>query len=411
MLNDLTATMTVPRRYESTASFARFLMRRMSDARLTQVAGSLTFTTLLALVPLLTIGLTVISAFPMFEDYSTRFKLMLLSTLVPEFAGKVFTIYMRQFADNAARLTTAGIAMLGVTAIMMMMTVERTFNSIWQVKKARPLLSQVMVYWTVLTLGPLILGVGLGGWSWLFKAYSFKRNLPFLAVLLQTVGMVGLSTILLALLYRIVPARFVPMRQALAGALVTSLLLILLKVWFGIYIVELGTYQTVYGAFAILPIFLLWVYLQWLLVLAGAVLTASLSYWENQAWRRPPAPPRRFVDAIEVLLLLDKAQDEGTALSLPALRQFIPVGFDELGFVLDRLVEAGLVERGQREGWVLKKKLSTVSLLDVFELFVYHPDDAGADVVSNAAAQLLQPLTTALGSDTMEDFARRLGRK
>lgn len=402
--------MTVPRRYESTTSFLRFVAQRMSDARLTQVAGSLTFTTLLALVPLLTIGLTVISAFPMFEDYSTRFKLMLLSTLVPEFAGKVFTVYMRQFADNAARLTTAGILMLGVTAILMMMTVERTFNGIWQVRKPRPLLSQVMVYWTVLTLGPLILGVGLGGWNWLFKAYRYKRELPLLVSILQALGMVGLSTLLLALLYRIVPARFVPMRQAFAGALVTSLLLILLKTWFGIYIVELGTYQTVYGAFAILPIFLLWVYLQWLLVLAGAVLTAALSYWAGQAWRRPPAPPRRFVDAIEVLLLLDQAQNEGRALRLPALRQTIPVGYDELGYVLDRLEEAALVERG-RDGWVLKKKLAAVPLLDVFEVFIYHPDDAGEDVVSHAAAQLLQPLATSLGSDTLEDFARRLGRK
>jgi membrane protein len=402
--------MTVPRRYESTTSFLRFVAQRMSDARLTQVAGSLTFTTLLALVPLLTIGLTVISAFPMFEDYSTRFKLMLLSTLVPEFAGKVFTVYMRQFADNAARLTTAGILMLGVTAILMMMTVERTFNGIWQVRKPRPLLSQVMVYWTVLTLGPLILGVGLGGWNWLFKAYRYKRELPLVVSILQAMGMVGLSTLLLALLYRIVPARFVPMRQAFAGALVTSLLLILLKTWFGIYIVELGTYQTVYGAFAILPIFLLWVYLQWLLVLAGAVLTAALSYWAGQAWRRPPAPPRRFVDAIEVLLLLDQAQDEGRALTVPTLRKTIPVGYDELGYVLDRLEEAALVERG-RDGWVLKKKLAVVSLLDVFEVFIYHPDDAGEDAVSHAAAQLLQPLAASLGSDTLEDFARRLGRK
>jgi len=403
--------MIAPRRYDTATSFVRFIMRRMSEARLTQVAGSLTFTTLLALVPLLTIGLTVISAFPMFEEYSTRFKLMLLSTLVPEFAGKVFTVYMRQFADNAAKLTTAGIIMLGITAILMMMTVERTFNSIWQVKRPRPLLSQVMVYWTVLTLGPVILGVGLGGWNWLFKAYRAKHELPQFVSIVQTLGMVGLSTMLLALLYRIVPARFVPMPQALAGALLTSVLLILLKIGFGTYIVEFGTYQTVYGAFAILPIFLLWLYLQWLLVLAGAVLTASLSYWEGQAWRRPPAPPRRFVDAIEVLLLLDQAQAEGRSLSLPVLRQTIPVGFDELGYVLDRLADAALVERGQREGWVLKRKLSAVSLLDVFELFVYHPDDAGADAVAHAAAQLLLPLTGALGGETVEAFARRLGRK
>lgn len=138
--------------------FADFIRQRLAQQRVLQVAGSLTFTTLLALVPLFTIALTMMSAFPVFSDYSTRFKVMLLSTLVPEFAGKVITVYMRQFADNAEKLTAAGIVMLGVTSLMLMATIERTFNSIWGVRRARPWLQQSMVYWTVLTLGPLVLG-------------------------------------------------------------------------------------------------------------------------------------------------------------------------------------------------------------------------------------------------------------
>jgi membrane protein len=402
--------MTAQRRYESELGFLRFVARRMAAARLAQVAGSLTFTTMLALVPLLTIGLTVVSAFPMFESFSNRFKLMLLSMLVPEFAGKVFSVYMRQFADNAANLTVVGVLMLLVTAILMMSTVERTFNGIWQVRRSRPLLSQVMVYWTVLTLGPLILSLGLTGWGLLFKTYHLKRNWPLITDIVQTIGVVGFSTLLLTLLYRIVPARVVPTRHAVIGAFITGVLINLIKSIFSVYIVSLGTYQVVYGAFAILPIFLIWVYLQWLCVLAGAVLTASLSYWEGNAWRRPSAAPRRFADAIEILLQLDSAHGRGVTTTLRDLRRTIHVGYDELGLVLDRLAEVGLVESSQRDGWVLKKRLSSITLLDVFQLFVYHTREAGEDAVAHAAAQLLQPLTVSLGHTTLADFALRLGR-
>lgn len=402
--------MTAQRRYEPMLGFLRFIARRMAAARLTQVAGSLTFTTMLALVPLLTIGLTVVSAFPMFESFSNRFKLMLLSMLVPEFAGKVFSVYMRQFADNAANLTVVGVAMLLVTAILMMSTVERTFNGIWQVRRARPLLSQVMVYWTVLTLGPVILSLGLTGWGLLFRTYHLKHNWPLFADIIQTIGVVGFSTVLLTLLYRIVPARVVPTRHAAIGAFFTGVLINLIKAVFGVYILSLGTYQVVYGAFAILPIFLIWVYLQWLCVLAGAVLTASLSYWEGHAWRRPPAAPRRFADAIEILLQLDAAQARGVSTTLRDLRRVIHVGYDELGLVLDRLAEVGLVEGTQRDGWVLKKRLASITLLDVFQLFVYRTREAGEDAVAHAAAQLLQPLTVSLGHTTLAEFAQRLGR-
>ncbi|HJU49618.1 MAG TPA: YihY family inner membrane protein, partial [Pseudogulbenkiania sp.] len=177
--------MCLAKRFEPYRGFARFLARRVGSHRVLQVAGSLTFTTLLALVPLLTIVLTVVAAFPVFADYSARFKLMLLSTLVPEFAGKVITVYMRQFADNAEKLTAAGIVMLGLTSLMLMSTIERTFNAIWSVRRSRPWLQQGMVYWSVLTLGPIAFGGGLIGWHWLLKATHFERYSRLLDELLQ----------------------------------------------------------------------------------------------------------------------------------------------------------------------------------------------------------------------------------
>ncbi|KZE33494.1 ribonuclease BN [Crenobacter luteus] len=410
MNRDITVQTTEFKRWDDWRGFGRFLFARMAQARLTQVAGSLTFTTLLALVPLFTVALIVVSAFPVFDDYSTRFKVMLLTTLVPEFAGKVFSVYLRQFADNAGKLTSAGVVMLGVTAIMMMMTVERTFNTIWRVTRSRPLISQTMVYWTVLTLGPLILGVGLGSWHWLFKTMARQHELSTLAELLQSVGAMVLTMLVLSLLYRIVPARFVPMRHALIGATLTAALMEILKAGFRYYIEEVASYQLVYGAFASLPIFLLWLYLLWLLVLAGAVLTASLSYWDGGAWRRSLDPRRRFLDAVEVLLLLDAAQSDGRAPTVTELRGAVNVGYDELGVVFDTLVQEGYAERTQGGACVLARKLNAIRLSELFRLFVYRPDeDDGA--IAREIEVLMRPLTDTFETTTLADFARRLARK
>ncbi|OHX12660.1 YihY family inner membrane protein [Chromobacterium sphagni] len=398
-------------RLEPYFGFARFLARRMGGLRVLQVSGSLTFTTLLALVPLFTIALTVISAFPVFSDYSTRFKIMLLSTLVPEFAGKVITVYMRQFADNAEKLTAAGIVMLGVTALMLMSTIERTFNAIWGVRRGRPWLQQGMVYWTVLTLGPLVLGGSLLSWRWLFRVTRFEKNLPFLASLVEAGGTIVLTALVLSLLYRIVPNRFVPIKHAIWGALATAVLLEATKAGFGFYIGQIASYQLVYGAFASIPIFLLWVYCLWLVVLAGAVFTSALSYWEGDAWRRRNQPQRRFLDALEVLLLLDAAHERGEALTPPQLREAVKVGYDELGLVLDKLAQLGYVQKGHGDAWVLMKRAAAIRLSELFELFVYRRENERGDLLGEALTQLLAPLTDGLQAETVEDFARRVGQK
>ena len=398
-------------RFEPYFGFARFLARRMGGLRVLQVSGSLTFTTLLALVPLFTIALTVISAFPVFSDYSTRFKIMLLSTLVPEFAGKVITVYMRQFADNAEKLTAAGIVMLGVTALMLMSTIERTFNAIWGVRRGRPWLQQGMVYWTVLTLGPLVLGGSLLSWRWLFRVTRFEKNLPFLASLVEAGGTIVLTALVLSLLYRIVPNRFVPIKHAIWGALATAVLLEATKAGFGFYIGQIASYQLVYGAFASIPIFLLWVYCLWLVVLAGAVFTSALSYWEGDAWRRRNQPQRRFLDALAVLLLLDAAHARGEAMTPPQLRQAVKVGYDELGLVLDKLARRGYVQKGQGDAWVLMKRAAAIPLSELFELFVYRRDLGRGDPLGAALAELLAPLTGGLQAETVADFARRVGQK
>ncbi len=403
--------MSSPSRFDRHLGFVRFLIRRMAGTRVLQVAGSLTFTTLLALVPLVTIALIVLSVFPVFSEFSTRFKVLLLSTLVPEFAGKVITVYMRQFADNAEKLTAAGIIMLVVTSLMLMSTIERTFNAIWGVRRTRPMLQQGLVYWGMLTLGPVALGIALLAWRWLFKSSHLESTMPLLADLLEIGGTVLFTSVVLCLLYRIVPDRFVPMKHALWGAGLTALMMELTRSAFGFYIGKIASYKLVYGAFASLPIFLLWVYCLWLVVLAGAVITSSLSWWQGDAWRRRFEPRRRFLDALEVLVMLDKAQIVGKALTPAQLRLGVRAGFDELGSVLDRLAREGYVQRSVADRWVLSRKLSSITLADLFSLFVYRSQSGAGDTMSQALEAQMTPVLGSLQAVTVEDFALRLERK
>ncbi|BEV73145.1 MULTISPECIES: YihY family inner membrane protein [unclassified Paludibacterium] len=391
------------------ASFGRFLLRRMGDNRLMQVAGSLTFTTMLALVPLLTIALIVISALPMFADYSTRFKVMLLTTLMPEFAGKILTVYMRQFADNAEKLTAVGILMLAVTSLMLMATIERTFNAIWGVVRSRHWLQQTVVYWGMLTLGPVVLGGGLLLWHNLLRASHLKHSAPLLADLIQSVGAIGLTTMALSLLYRVVPNRHVPANHAYGGALLTALLLEVAKLCFGFYIDSIASYKLVYGAFASIPIVLLWVYCMWLVVLIGAVFTCALSYWQGAAWRRRLNPRRRLLDALQLLLVLQRAHEQGLALSPADLRREVPVGYDELGWILDQLALRGWVQQGSDRRWVLMRALATITMADLVQVFVYPGGHRRReDVLERSFDGLMDPLLHRLDGVSVAQFAESL---
>ena len=371
--------------------FARFVGRRLLvEDRCVQVAASLTFTTLLSLVPLLTIVLNVVSAFPVFVDYSARIKLFLLTNLVPDFAGRIITVYMRQFTENAGRLTAVGIVLLAVTALSLMVTIDRTFNGIWRVNKRRPFFQQALVYWTVLTLGPLMLGGGVSGLNWLMGHSALPLIAPALIEPIEGLGAFCLTTLALAMLYGLTPNRHVPLRHALLGAAAAAGLLFVARGGFALYLQLAKSYQLVYGAFASFPILLVWLQLMWLVVLLGAEFTASLSYWQDRAWRRRGVVQRRFRDAIEALLLMNEAQAKGEAPALRDFRHRLHTGYDDIGAVLDTLVAAGLVARVAGDRYVMTCRAEHIRLVRLFELFV------------------LPPLTTRSTSAVAQELKRRL---
>lgn len=393
----------MPIRIANLLSFLRFVWKRFSEGRCAEVAASLTFTTLLSLVPLVTIALTVIAAFPAFADMSAQFKAFMLANLVPASAAKVLSVYMVQFSENAARLTALGFVFLALAAFALMHTINSAFNDIWHVSKQRPLLRRLVIYWVVLTVGPLLVGGSLSVTSYLASAsLGLVKHAPLLDMLALHMTPLLLTTVALALLYRMLPGRHVPWTHALIGAVVAGALFELMKnKLFAAYIVHFASYQLVYGAFASLPIFLLWIYLSWVVVLAGAVLAASLSYWHGGAWQAERWLGHRFYHALRLLHLLQRNQQMGDVASSRQLARQLGVGPDEVEAVLDELDAANWAHQVAGSGWVLTKSPQHIKVAEVYRRFVFAPAATSQEIppaLASIVARLDETLDISLAA-------------
>ncbi|TJZ71731.1 YihY family inner membrane protein [Chitiniphilus eburneus] len=383
--------------------FSRFVGHRLVADRCLQTAGSLTYTTLLAIVPLFTIALTLFSAFPMFSSYSGKFRSFILSNLVPDTGGRVVGTYMRQFADNAERLTALGMIGLAITALLLVFTIEKSFNEIWGVKKPRKLLSRTLIYWASITLGPLLIGISLSLTSWLFQQSSLLDSAPFAETLLLKLGPMSLMFASLTLLYVAVPNCYVPRSHGMIAALIIAVLLELMKKMFGLYVKQFGAYQLVYGAFAAFPIFLLWLYVCWVIVLGGAVMAASLSYWHGDGWRWERHHGTRFEQAVRILMTLAQAHAHGEVLHIDALRRRVGLGIDATHNLLEVMSERGWVEATRDGAWLLAGSIDRIKLVDVFEAVVT-PLSA---TVESGITRHIQGMVATL-DETLAEYAARL---
>ncbi|HEY6094355.1 MAG TPA: YihY family inner membrane protein [Gallionellaceae bacterium] len=364
--------------------FLRFMVARFRQERCAQMASSLTFTTLLSLVPLFTIILTLFSAFPQFVELSTNAKNVLLANMLPETGGKIITNYIQQFADNAARLTAFGIALLAVTAMLLMLTIDNAFNMIWRVSRPRPLLKRVLIYWAVLTLGPLLMGGSLSLTSWLISLSvgHVTQIPPSLLALLKVVPAL-MATAAFTLMFRVVPNRYVPLPHALIGGAVAAIAFAAMGRGFAMYIAYFPTYKLVYGAFASIPIFLLWVYMSWLAVMLGAVLTASLSHWKSDNGDEPLMQDMKLYYALRILKLMSESMATGKVQTLHTLSRELRVGYDALEELLEEMATINLVRHLAGPGWALVRSPEHVEASELYRLFVFDP---GKPPVARGAA-------------------------
>ena len=350
--------------------FARFIMRRFSEDRCSQVAANLTFTTLLGLVPIITIAITLVSAFPAFGNFLLEIKAFILKNLVPEVAGRIISSYVVQFTENAARLTTIGIVLLAITAIMLISTIDTAFNTIWRVRHRRPFIHRLTTYWAVLTLGPILIGASVSLSSYIVNiSQNWVSLIPITGKYVLKVFPFLLTTLAFSVTYLIVPNRFVHRSYALIGGLVAAVLFESMKHLFASYITNMSTYNLVYGTFASLPLFLIWIYSSWLVVLFGAVITASLTYWENNAWKIRETPYQKFQDALRILRVLYLAYEQNKTIRLRDIKSRIPMALESLEDLLGHLVEVGLVYKNSQKEFCLIRQPQDIQLRDIYRLF------------------------------------------
>ena len=334
---------------------ARTLRERFREDRLGLTASSLTFTTLIALVPLVTVMLAVFSAFPMFSNFQGAVEKYFLQSLVPDSIAKPVLASLTQFAAKATRLGSVGLVVLVFTALALVLTIDRALNAIWRVRRPRPIARRVLVYWAALTLGPLLLGISLSLTTTVLAASK--------AVVGALPGGVGLLlgaiefTVLaggMAGLFHYVPNTEVRWRHAVAGGVFVAVGLEVAKRGLAWYVGSMPTYSMVYGAFATVPILLLWIYVGWVIVLWGAVIAAYAPSLSMRITRLPATPGHRFTLALSVVSELagakQKSQHGLTLAELAATMSIDPLHVEstvEALLALDwiaRLDEAG----GQR---------------------------------------------------------------
>ncbi len=375
------------------ASFLRFVARRFFEDRCPQIAASLTYTTLLSLVPLITVTVTLLAAFPVFTELMTNVKIFMLTNLVPEMAGKIITVYMVQFSEKAAKLTMIGVGFLLLTALLLMQTIDRAFNTIWRVRQQRSILYRFLTYWAVLTVGPLLLGVSLSITYYLVSLpLGYVKHIPLIGETTLRVVPMLLMTLAFSLLYFTVPNRYVPFRHALLGGVVAGVGFELMKKGFAWYITSFPSYKLVYGAFAAVPVFLLWIYVMWLIILVGAIIAAALSHWRGGAWQRRKFPGWRFAAALQVLGELAEAQRDGRTVGLGTLRRHVHFGLDELEEILDELRAANLVRRTESGGWLLSRAPQDIRAADIYRLFIFDAAQAETTLAGDRVSQLMTEL-------------------
>ncbi|MDZ7891789.1 MAG: YihY family inner membrane protein [Rhodoferax sp.] len=364
---------------------ALMLRERFREDRLGLTASSLTFTTTIALVPLITVALAVFTAFPMFAKFQDVLQRWLIESLVPDNIARQVLGYLNQFSGKASRLGVAGLAILLGTALALIFTIDRTLNSIWRVKKRRPFGQRVLVYWAAVTLGPLLLGASLSITSYAITASKgvvggLPGGITFLLDSLQF-GLVAAGT---AAMFHYVPNTYVRWGHAWMGGLFVSAGMELARKGLAMYLAKVPTYSVVYGAFATVPILLIWIYVAWVIVLLGAALTAYLPSLLAGVPRRKLGHGWQFQLALEVLQMLDTAKGaEDRGLTLSALRLALRVDSQRLEPVLQTLQELDWVgqlqESTDRDGqarYVLLADLGQTVLEPLMQRLLLTPEPA-----------------------------------
>lgn len=356
----------VSQTFNDSKRFMRFVYDHFFEDDCTYRASALAFTSLLAIVPLMSVSLSILSSFPVFQDLSDPIQDFIFQNFVPA-TGKVIQEYLQLFAAQVSRLSIVGVAFLFVTAILLMVTIERAMNKIWRVTTPRHGVTAFLLYWAILSLAPVLLGLSLAATSYVVSIPIVKdQQAP--SILINSVPFF-LSLFAFTFLYVIVPNCKVKIIHGFCGALVAAVLFETAKLGFAYYLTQYNTYQLLYGAFASVPIFFVWVYWVWIITLLGAEISYALSVHYQ---RRTGKPIDGFSHALLWLNLLWEAQQEGKGLEVSQLidasQQPYEIKVDEM---IKKLTEKKIIHSTEEDVYMLSRDLNQISLYQLSQLLPY----------------------------------------
>lgn len=357
------------------AAFALYSLRRFNADGCFAASGALSYAALVSLVPLAAIALGSLSVFPIFSQLHDQILSLIFKYFVPSI-GEQAGWWFRAFANSAAQTTALGVIGIAATGVLLLATVEDQLNLIWRVTAPRPWGQRVLAYWTLITFGPLLIGLSLSlstyfeiaarragfsqeAFQWLASGWlhGLARAIPAL-----------LEFVALTLLYWLIPNCAVRWRDATFGALIATTAIELLKIGFAVYIGAMSYYQTVYGALAAIPIFLLWMYISWMAVLLGAEAAAALPLWRiDEHMGKGSAGGVRLGLSLALLAALNRAQRSGAALTTQALAVEIGVATTVIDDHMKPLAAAGFAAHTQAGSWVLAWNPETATVRDLYD--------------------------------------------
>jgi len=407
----LGSSLDVQRQLARGRRLARHVWNHFQEDRCFEEAASLSYTSLLSMVPLLAVVFGIVSAFPVFNEWSNRLQSLIFDNFLPD-TGEQIVPYINAFLDSVSSLTLPGTLMLVVTALLLMVRIEVAFNRIWRVDRNRSLTNRIVMYWALLTLGPILIAAAIAlSAQQVFGESGIVGTLP---AGVQALGSFLLSWLVFTLFFVLVPNRRVRFRDALIGALLSTVLFGLAKTGFVLYVSNTN-YKVIYGALATVPIFLFWLYLVWIVVLLGASLAASLTTFSDYSRYDSDWPERwEFQLVVRLVGHLGEAQRNGSSLSREQLME-LEMQASELQIVrlLGRLAEANIVTRDEDGNWLLARDLGSLSLGGLYLLGDYYlpvgeiellPCDSGWDRAFIAALQLIEQQSRGVWDQPLRDL-------
>ncbi len=350
--------------------FLRFLTRHFFEDNCQQKAASLTYTTMLSIVPILTVLLMILSSVPALASVRAQIYEVIYSNLLPQSSLQV-SKYINSFAEKSTNLTAIGVMVLFVTTIMTLTTVERAFNQIWRVDERSGGFKSMLRYWTIITLGPLVLGTA-------FIVSSAVQSLSFLNRQIAGYGIdwsfwvqmvsIGITVAGFIGMYWFIPKARVPFKSAVIAGVIVAIVFELLKYIFGAVMTNFTSYEAIYGAFAAIPIFLLWIFLSWNLILLGVEISYTLTIFETEE----VYPRHPLLSLMDMLNLVYSRYIKGETVTEQELRNVL--GRKELPkwyLYINYLKDSNLIAVTEDDEYILKKDLSKMTLWDFYRTLPY----------------------------------------